>query len=218
MQRPSPRLALVVAVLSPLSLVLSHNLVFLLSDGSAMNLVLRATGHDTAWSNAVIVVIACSAALGLAGAARLGALWLTARRLERQTGRLVHSGWRGFGTLLLRVWIATLAVTVAWFLVQEHLERLAVGEAVPLLDPLLAGGPTGAMLVIPVVSLLAALVGTLFQWGVSSLLARISAAQRRARQRHRPAPARRPAGRIAHPSALLARHLGLRAPPEALVA
>ena len=216
MQRPSLGLALVVAALSPLSLVLAHNLVFLLAYGSEANLVLRATGHDTTWFNAVRLVIACSAVLGVAGVARIATLWRTARRLERETGRLAHTGWRGFGRLLVRTWIGLTLVTALWFLVQENAEILQIGQAAPLLDPLFEHGLTGPLLVIPIISLLAALVGTLFRWGVSALLARNTAA-RLARQRHRPSVVPRPLGRITHPSALLARHLGLRAPPPALV-
>ena len=215
MQRPSMGLALVVLALSPLSLVLSHNLVFLLAYGSEASLVLRATGHDATWFNAVRLVFACSAVLAVAAAARVAVLWQTARRLERGTGRLAHTGWRGFGRLLVRMWIALALITALWFLVQENAERLFIGEAAPLLDPLLEGGPTGPLLVIPAISLLAALVGTLFRWGVSALLARITAA-RLARKRPRPSVVPRPVGRISHPSALLARHLGLRAPPAAL--
>ncbi len=218
MQRPSPRPALVVAVLSPLSLVLSHNLAFLLSYGSEMHLALRATGHDGAWSDAANLVVACSAALGLAGGARIAVLWLAVRRLGREAGGATNPGWRGFGSLLLRAWLGILAVTTAWYLVQEHLERLAVGQVAPLLDPLLAGGLGGPLLVIPAVSLLAALVGALFRWSVSALLARLTAAGRPTRVRRRPVSGRRPAGRVTHPSALLARRLGLRAPPMAGVA
>ena len=144
--------------------------------------------------------------------------WRTARRLERETGRLVHTGWRGFGSLLFRTWLGVLLVTLVWFLVQENIERLAIGQAAPLLGTLLTGGPTGPLVVIPAISLLAALVGTLFRWGASSLLARITAAKRVVRRHRRPVAVPRPAGRIAHPSALLARFLGLRAPPTALVA
>jgi hypothetical protein len=207
----------VVAALSPLSLVLAHNLVFLLSAGDEVSVVLRATGHDATWFSAVRLVIASSAVLGLAAAGRVAVLWRRARQLERETGPLIHAGWRGLGSLLIRTWIGVMLLTTLWFLVQENLERLGVGQAAPLLGPLLDGGLTGALVVIPAVSLLTALVGALFRWGVTALLARITAA-RLARGRRRPIPARRPAGRIAHPSALLARRLGLRAPPLGVAA
>ncbi len=216
MQRPSSGLTLGVAALSPPSLVLAHNLVFLLAYGGEANLVLRATGHDATWFDAVWLVIAASTVLGVAAVARIAAVWRTARRLERETGRLVHTGWRGFGRLLVRTWIALSFVTAAWFLVQENVERLALGQAVPLLEPLFEHGFSSALLVIPAISLLAALVGTLFRWSVSALMARI-AASRLAHARPRPAPVPRPIGRVTHPSALLARHLGRRAPPRALV-
>jgi hypothetical protein len=135
MQRPSLGLALVVAALSPLSLVLSHNLVFLLAYGGEANLVLRATGHDATWSTAVRLVIACSAVLGVTALVRIAVLLRTARRLERETGRLAHTGWRGFGRLLVRTWIALALVTALWFLIQENAERLAIGQAAPLLNP-----------------------------------------------------------------------------------
>jgi hypothetical protein len=216
MQRPPLGLAVVVAALTPISLVLAHNLVFLLAYGEEAGAVLRATGHDQAWVNAVQLVLACSAALGGAALARILVLWRTARRLERETGRLAHTGWRGFGGLLLRAWAGVALVTTVWFLVQENVERLSIGEPAPLFGPLLEGGPVAAVVVVAAVSLAAALVGSLFRWGVASLLARIAAA-RQPRRRLRPVPGHRPTGRIVHPSALLARHLGLRAPPPVLV-
>jgi hypothetical protein len=218
MQRPSQRPALVLLALSPISLVLAHNLVFLLSYGGAMNLVLRATGHDTAWIDAVRLVIGCTVALGVAGIARLAVLWRTARRLERETGRLIHPGWRGFSALLLRTWLGILLVTLVWFVVQENIERVAIGQAAPLLGVMVTGAPAGPIAVIPAISLLAAVVGTLFRWSASSLLARIAAARRRGRMHPRPVAMPRPVGRLAHPSSLLARHVGLRAPPRRLLA
>jgi hypothetical protein len=216
MQRPPLGLVIIVAALSPLSLVLAHNLVFLLSYGDQAGLVLRETGHDTTWADAVRLVVACSGCLGVAAVGRLVALWVTARRLERGTGQLVHAGWRGFGRQLLLAWVGIALVSTAWFLFQENAERGAASLTLPMLSPLFEGGLASPLLVIPVISLLTALVGTLFRWSVSALLARITAA-RLARTRLRPVPALRPASRIAQPTALLARHLGLRAPPPALV-
>jgi hypothetical protein len=216
MQRPSWGLVRMVAVLSPLSLVLAHNLVFLLSAGDEAGAVLAATGHDGTWFGAVRMVIAGSALLGLAAAFRIAVLWRTARRLERETGQLVHPDWRAMRGLLLRTWAGIALVTTLWFVLQENSERLSIGEAAPLLGPLLDGGIGGPLLLIPLISLLTALVGTLLRWGVSVLLARIVAA-RLSRRRDRAPAIHRPAGRVAHPAALLARSLGLRAPPSALV-
>jgi len=216
MQRPPARPVLAVAALTPLSLVLSHNLVYLLAYGDAATLVLRATGHDTAWSNAVRLVVACSGLLGAAALGRVLVLWRTARRLERATGPLAHPGWSGFAATLLRTWLALLLATSVVFLVQENIERLAAGQPAPLGGALLGGGPVGPLPVIAAISLLAALVGTLFRWSISALIERINAT-RKPRPRLRPARVRRPAGRLAHPSALLALHLGLRAPPAVLV-
>jgi hypothetical protein len=215
--RPSRGLLAVAATMSPLAFVLSHNLAYLLSAGDEVSVVLRATGHGAAWFDSVRAVIAVSALLGVAGIVRLIALWRAARRLERGTGRPAHTRWRGFGPLLLRTWLCLLLTTTLWFVLQENIERLAIGQAAPLLGVLLEGGPIGALAVIALVSLLTAIVGTLFRWGVAALMERISAA-RRATGRQRPAATRRPAGRRAHPSALLARHLGLRAPPPPLAA
>jgi hypothetical protein len=215
MQRPSPGLVIVVAALSPISLVLAHSLVYLLAAGDELSVVLRATGHDETWSTAVRLVIVCSALLGLAGLARLAVLWRTARRLERATGPLATPAWRDLGRQLLRVWLGLTLVTVVWFVVQENVERLGVGQHAPILGPLLDGGLTGPLLVIPATALVASLVGVLYRWSLSALLARITAAAR-PRPRRRPARVQRPAGRVAHPSARLARQLGLRAPPPAL--
>lgn len=215
MRRPTLRLVATVAALSPVSLVLAHNLSFLAAYGSNSDDVLRATGHAEAWTSAVRAVIAVSAALGLAAFVRLLALWRTASRVERELGVQPRTDWRALGRTVLGLWVWLAVLTAAWFLVQENLERLAMGQPLPGLDPLLEGGLVGPLLIVPAISLIVALVGGLFRWGIAALRARIAAAIA-AHRRARPATVRRPSGADARPSSLLARNRGLRAPPIAL--
>jgi hypothetical protein len=204
-----------VALLSPVSLVLAHNLAFLAAYGGGADAALRATGHDEGWASAVRLVLAISSVLGVATVVRLVQLLRTARRLERDRRLHPRTDWRQLARTVLTLWLPLVVATAGWFLVQENLERLAIGEALPGIAPLLEGGLTGPLLIIPLISLLIAGVGGLFRWGITALRARIAAA--RATPVH-PQPTRIPAPVDAdvRRSDVLAHHHGLRAPPAPL--
>ena len=206
-----------VAVLSPVSLVLSHDLSILAAYGPSYEAALRATGHDARWTSTVQAVITVSALLGVLGFARLLVLWRTARRVERETRTPVRSDWRTYARIVLPMWAWLAVVTASWFLVQENLERLSIGQPLPGLGPLVGDGPMGPLLIIPAISLIVALVGSLFRWGIAALRARIVAAGA-ARVRRRPARIGRPAHTDAYRPKALSRNLGLRAPPAHLAA
>ncbi len=210
--RPTIRHVATVAVLSPVSLVLSHNLSFLTAYGGASDTVLRATGHAEGWASAVRVVIGFSVALGLAMGVRLLVLWMTARRVEREHGLHPRTDWRALGRTVLVLWAWLALVTAICFLVQENLERVAIGQPLPGLAPLLDDRPAGPRLIIPLISLVVALIGGLFRWGITLLRARIAAANA-APPRGRPARTPRPAGAQPLQPGVLSRNLGLRAPP-----
>jgi hypothetical protein len=217
MRRPSLRLVATVAALGPVSLVLSHNLSFLAAYGDGTEAALLATGHDARWTSAVEAVIALSVLLGMLGLARLLALLWTARSLERASGTSATVSWRGLARSVLALWAWLLVVTAAWFLVQENVERLSIGEGLAGFGPLVEHGLWGPLLIIPAVTAIVALVGGLFRWGVAALRARIAAAVA-ARSRRRPGRFGRPASvDRCHPN-VLARNLALRAPPVLLAA
>ena len=217
MTRPALRLAAMVAALSPVSLVLSHNLSFLAEYGDGAGAALLATGHDARWTSAVEVVIALSALLAMVGLVRLLALLGQVRHLERAGDVRARPEWRRLARTVLVTWAGVAAVTAVWFLVQENLERLSMGDGVAGLGPLLDHGLGGPVIILPAVSLLVALVGGLFRWGIASLRARLAAAVA-ARSHRRPGRAGPPASvDRCHPN-VLARNLALRAPPVLLAA
>lgn len=215
MPRPNPRRIAIAAALSPLALVLSHNLAFLATYGAGSEEALTATGHDQAWSSAVNATITISVLLGMLALIRVVVLWRTARRLEGESGMRGRTDGQAFAGTVLATWWCLALITTCWFLLQENLERVAVGQPLPGLDPLLSEGPIGPLLIIPAISLIIALITGLFLWGITTLRAWIAAALA-ARLRRRPAPVGMPAGADPHRSKVLSLNLGLRAPPGLL--
>ena len=195
------------------ALVLAHNLAFLATYGPAYRLALARSGHDAAWSAAVVIVL--SVALGL-----LAAATLQLRRLARlapppRRGSPLPGGARQFARRLVRAWIALAPVTAVLFTIQENLERLAVGEPAPGLAVLARNGSPTIVLVIAAISLVVALVAALFGWSRDLLIARIAAAGRSWR---RAAPSRRPNVADRRPVFLGGPGPTLRAPPAGLLA
>jgi len=202
------------ATLVAMSLVLSHELVYLARYGSAYGEALVHSGHGVGWSRAVAVVVALGLLLALAGAGQLVRLARAAaaarpQRPGRPAVRVLASRW-------LRAWGYLSAATLALLTIQENAERAATGLAAPglglLATPEYAWGWAIAIAVAAVVSL----VAVLFAWRRDVLLARIRATRRgivrsatpvlRPRLPH--APRRRHLGR-SH---------GLRAPPSPAIA
>jgi hypothetical protein len=64
-----------------LTLVLAHNVVFVVGYGAAYREALSRTGHGGAWTTAVVVVLALGLGLLLAAALRIAALTRRARAL-----------------------------------------------------------------------------------------------------------------------------------------
>jgi len=215
MRRPTLRFVASVAALSPVSLVLAHNLVFLVAFGRGAEAALRATGHDEGWASAVRLVLAISTVLGLTTIVRLSHLWRTARRLERDRSLHPQTDWRQLARTVVALWVTLAVVTAGWFLVQENLERLAIGGSLPGIEPLLEGGLAGPVLVIPLISLIVAFIGGLFRWGITALRARIAAAKA-APVRPKPARVLPPVDADHRRSDVPSRHHRLRAPPAPL--
>ena len=195
------------------ALVLAHNLAFLVTYGPAYRMALAQSGHDAAWTAAVVVVL--SVALGLLAAASL-----QLRRLARiapppRRGSPVPGGAGSFARRLVRVWAALTPATAVLFTIQENLERLAVGEAAPGLSVLARDGSPTILLVIAAVSLVVALVAALFGWSRDLLIARIAAAGRSWR---RATASRRPNIVGRRPAFLGGPGPTLRAPPAGLLA
>jgi hypothetical protein len=195
------------------SLVVAHNLVFLLAYGSGYDEALAHSGHDGTWGTAVAVVLA--AALGLVGLGtwRLHRLGVVARALAATQGGL-RPGPNGFARCLVGLWVRLVGVTTLLFVIQENLEHQRVGEGLPGLAVLGSAQYPNAVFVIAAISLAVAFVVALFRWRRDILAARIEGAL----QRWHGAPRttrRRPLAWVERRHASIVLHqLSGRAPPQ----
>jgi hypothetical protein len=209
----SGRVPLLLAALTPASLVLSHDLSFLASYGRWYRAALAETGHGGRWADTVAAVLLVSGLLAALAAARLIALWSRARTLETSTDTRVGLPRAMYATSLIRFWPWLFWITAALFVTQENLERLAQGLHPPGAMVLFGETSVPPIAVIAGVSLLLSLLAALFTWTQATLVARIRAARAR---RRRPAIIRatRPSAHRDMPSmSRPALHYGRRAPP-----
>src|SRR6202142_1196238 len=171
--------------LAAVAFVLGHDLVFLLTDGGAYGIALARTGHGDQWTGTVILGAALALGLTVLGAIRLFSLTRLARELD--AGELTARGGRLSDLVghLVRAWLVILPIALVLFVVVENVEHLSVGLAAPGLSVLGSSEYHSVIGVFLVVSLLAALVESLYRWRRDVLVARIEAA--RARIRRRPA-------------------------------
>jgi hypothetical protein len=197
--------------MSLVSLVVAHNLVFLVAHGASYGDALVQTGHGSAWETAVGVVVAAGFGLLIVAAWRLHRLGLLARDLGARTGRLEPATGRRV-TALVWLWLRLTASTAVLFAIQENLEHQAAGAALPGLAVLGSTGYPDALVVIAAVALVVAFVGALIRWRRDLLVARIAAALRRVRGRPIRSP-RPTSGDLAHRWAIIGRGLAVRAPP-----
>jgi hypothetical protein len=205
------------AALSLLTLVLAHNLVFVVGYGAAYREVLSRTGHGDPWQTAVLVVLGLGLGLALAASVRIAALRREARSLAREPlGPIAQPP---FLPGLLSLWLRLALSGAGLFTIQENLERLgtagngALGN-LPGVAVLGAGGHPDALVVIAAVAAAVALVGQLFRWHRAVLIARLAAA--RVRLPRASANVARPFEHVGpRPNSILGRRLAVRAPPLA---
>jgi hypothetical protein len=171
--------------LAAVAFVLGHDLVFLLTDGGAYGVALARTGHGDQWTGTVILVAALALGLTVLGAIRLFSLTRLAHELD--AGELTVRAGRlsDLAGHLVRAWLVILPIALVLFVIVENVEHLSVGLAAPGLSVLGSSEYHSVIGVFLVVSLLAALVDSLYRWRRDVLVARIEAA--RARIRRRPA-------------------------------
>jgi hypothetical protein len=210
------RLAFMVraAVTALASLVLAHNLIFIAGYGPRFGIVMAHTGHDHGWTIAALTSIGLAASLlGVT----LGRLWQL-RRSARGARATTLSGEPGLGvfaTRWLAWWIALTLVTASLFVLQENLELVSIGNAMPGMGILASAAFPNAIVIILVVALGISLVAALLGWRTSVLIARIQAARSETRPgtapelgRNEPIDRRR--------GSILGRRLAGRAPPLTL--
>ena len=197
--------------MSAVALVLAHNLVFLVGYGSGYESALSRTGHDAGWTSAVRVVLGLGVALLVIAALRLRALGVLARDAAGPHRGTAAS--RGFAGHLVGLWARLAALTPVLFVLQENLERRAIGQPMPGLAVVGSSEYPCAMLIFALVALAIAVVGSLVRWRRDLLLARIAAARPRWLRATAPSLRQTLASLAAPRASLLGRRLAVRAPP-----
>lgn len=197
--------------MAAVAFVLAHNLVFLAGYGPAYDDALSRTGHDDAWSTAVLVVLGLGVLLLVSATWRLHALGVIARGSALPAYQ--PAGTRELAGYLGRLWLRLTLATTLWFVVQENFEHLRIGEPLPGLGVLASSEYPNALIIVAAVALGVAVVGALFRWRRDVLVARIAAARQSWHW------TRGAAGRtslewvIRLSGSLLGRQLAVRAPP-----
>ncbi len=203
--------------MTAVSLVVAHNLVFLLADGANAEAALASTGHGDAWRMAVAIVLLAGAGLLLIAVLQLHRLGILAQDLDRSEGGLDPLP-GPFGRDVVGLWLRLTVATAVLFAVQENVEHLQAGLGLPGLAVLGSGDYANALLVIAAVALAVALVAGLLGWRRGILLARIADAARRRWHRPLPARPRRAAALDRRPNGFFRRSSSVRAPPRLLTA
>jgi hypothetical protein len=207
---------LAAAALQVVALVLAHELVFLARYGSRYGEALVHAGHGETWSAAVTTSLLLAAALAGLAALRLAHLGLLLRRRGPAAAQ-------GPGVLesrpLLRAWLRiaprTAIVGAALLTIQENLERVALGQAMPGPGILLSPEYPGGLWIAIAVGLAVGMVAALFVWRRRLLLARLRA-PRAGVPRGSVTPIARPGIVVPPPvRSILGRWSALRAPPPA---
>jgi hypothetical protein len=200
-------------VMTTVGLVVAHNLVFVLAYGVGAADALARTGHGDAWWSAVAVVLVAAVGLLLVASWRLHRLGVLAHDLGRGARRLDVAP-EALGRDLAWLWLRLTGSIALAFVVQENLEHLQVGAALPGLGALGSREYPDALLVLAGVALVVACVGTLVRSRRRVLLARIAAAIRRLRFRPGRSAPRGPLDPDVRPRSMLGCARAVRAPPH----
>jgi hypothetical protein len=199
------------AAMGLLTLVLSHNLVFVVGYGAAYREALSRSGHGGAWTTAVVMVLALGLGLLLAAAWRIAALTWQARALGLVPRDLTARP--PFLPGLVWLWVRLALTGTALYTIQENIEHLRAGADLPGLAVLTPAGSPDTLVIVAAVAAGVGLVGQLFRWRRAVLSARIAAARvglpRAVTSFARPSQDAGP-----RPSSIVGQRLAVRAPPH----
>lgn len=201
------------ATLSLAALILGHHLVFLAAYGPEYWTMLERTGHGPVWAITVATVAILSLGLVFLAFRRIASLRRLARAVE-EGGTAVRDATLGhLAGHVLRLWCAIFVLSLALFVLNENLERTAVGLPAPGIALLLGGiGHTSPLLVFIAVAAAVALVAGLYRWRRDILLSRIQAVRLSWDRCPDPRPAR-PDVLRRRPGSVVGSHIAGRAPP-----
>lgn len=195
------------------TVALGHELTYLLANGGSYDTAMAQAGHERYWLAYLLIVGLLSGALVVVVVAQLVRL----RRLagKAKPGARNAGGSAGqFVRLIGRLWLRTAAAAALVYLIQENLELLSAGSALPGLA-VAAGDQVIALPVLGLVALAAAAIAALVSWRRGALLRRIQDANDRPPGRT-PYSARPPAVFRVVSFAVVAGN-GVRAPPGRVI-
>ena len=202
------------ATLSLGALILGHHLVFLTAYGPQYWAMLERSGHGPVWAVTVITVAILSTGLVFLVLRRLASLARLARAAEGGKLAVRDARARDLVSHVIRLWAVIIVASLALFVLNENLERLANGLPTPGLTILAAvAGHPSPILVFAAVALAVALVAGLYRWRRGVLLARVRGERQawaRTAQRRLARPSAAPRRR---PRSVVGSHLAGRAPP-----
>jgi hypothetical protein len=138
--------------------------------------MLESTGHGPVWAITVATVAILSAGLVFLALRRLASLRRLAHAVE-EGGATVRDGSLGhLAGLVLRVWCVIVVASLALFVLNENLERAAIGLPAPGIAILAGGvGHTSPIFVFMAVAAAVSLLAGLYRWRRDVLLARVRA-------------------------------------------
>jgi hypothetical protein len=202
------------ATLSLAALILGHHLVFLTSYGPQYWTMLERTGHGPVWAITVVTVAILSAGLVFLAIRRIASLRLLARALEDGGTTVRDESLRHLAGYVLRLWCVVVVASLALFVLNENLERAAIGVPTPGLAILAGGiGHTSPIFVFLVVAAAVSLVAGLYRWRRDILLARVMANHQVWDRSADAGPARPEALPRRRPRSVVGSRLAGRAPP-----
>jgi hypothetical protein len=169
------------AVITLVALVISHNIIFMLAYGAGYDEALAHSGHDGAWGSAVAITLAAASGLFGLGTWRIYRLGVLACALA-DTQSVIRPEPIRFVRQLVGLWMRLAGATTLVFFIQENVEHLRVGEAMPGLAVLGSAEYPYATVIVGAVALGVAFVVALFRWQRDVLVARITAARLRWRR------------------------------------
>ena len=193
------------------ALTIGHELTYLAvhGPGEGYARAMAEGGHERYWTTFVLAIASMVGGLGVVAAVQIRRLHRHAVAVGTETSGLRER--RGeWLSILGRLWLRLGLAAGGLFLLQENLERAAIGEGPPVLGVFLADQII-ALPLLAAASLLVAAVGALFAWRRDIYLDRIRLA---AAWRRREESSLRPNSRVERLlDRLLGRQNGTRAPP-----
>ena len=161
-----------IALLSLAVFVLGHDLLFLLASGPTFRIALQQSGHGAVWDTTVMTVVGAAAVLAGLAIRRLVALTQLARGLEARVAGAERRPAHLLGQVV-RLWVVIVAIALVLLVINENLERAAIGLPMPGLGVLLPAIPIFAA-----VGLAIAIVAALYGWRRDQLISRLAEARR----------------------------------------